>query len=44
MESRRLTLEERRLDLMKQKLTGEVDFDIEDEDLMDTESGGGLKE
>lgn len=44
MESRRLTLEERRLDLMKQKLMGEVDFDIEDEDLTGAEGGGSLQE
>lgn len=38
MESRRLQLEERRIELMKQKITGEIDIDPEDED----EDGGGL--
>lgn len=42
MESRRLQLEERRLELMKQKLTGEIDIDPEDEDWAEDGDGGGL--
>lgn len=42
MESRRLQLEERRLDLMKQKITGEVDIDPEYEDWNEDENSGIL--
>ena len=42
MESRRLQLEERRLELMKQKLTGEIDIGPEDEDWAEDGDGGGL--
>ena len=42
MESQRLQLEERRLELMKQKLTGEIDIDPEDEDWTEDGDGGGL--
>ena len=42
MESRRLQLEERRLELMKQKITGEIDIDPEDEDWTEDGDGGGL--
>lgn len=42
MESRRLQLEERRLELMKQKLTGEIDIDPEDEDWERDGTGGEL--
>lgn len=42
MDSRRLQLEERRIELMKQKLTGEIDIDPEDEDWTQDEDGGEL--
>ncbi len=42
MESRRLQLEERRLELMKQKITGEIDIDPEGEGEDEDEDGGGL--
>ena len=42
MESRRLQLEERRIELMKQKLSGEVVIEPEDEDCEEDEDGGGL--
>ncbi len=42
IERQRLQLEERRLDLMKQKLTGEIDINPEDEDWKEEEDNGGL--
>ena len=39
MESRRLTLEERRLELMKQRLTGEIDIDPDIEADIEVEDG-----
>ena len=42
MESRRLQLEEERIKLMKQKITGEVDIDPEDEEWDGNEDGGEL--
>lgn len=42
MESRRLQLEEQRIKLMKQKITGEVDINPEDEEWDGSEDGGGL--
>lgn len=42
MERQRLQLEERRLDLMKQRLTGEIDIDPEDEDWKEEEDNGGM--
>lgn len=40
MESRRLQLEERRLELMKQKVTGEIDINPETEEREMRENGG----
>ncbi len=42
MESRRLQLEEQRLELMKQKISGEVVIEPEDEDWDEDGTGGGL--
>ena len=42
MESRRLQLEEQRINLMKQKLTGEVEINPDEEDWTEIEDGGGL--
>lgn len=42
MESRRLKLEERRLELMQQKLTGEIEIEPEDGEREPDSRGGGL--